>query len=100
MTKHRIEKGASRIRRVPLKATIDGAVADDIELLCQWSENETSYVVNHLLRFALGQSEDFQQYKQSLENGAPASAGRKLPEPLSAAPKATPFAQRSPEVER
>ena len=71
MTKLRIEKGASRIRRVPLKTTIDGTVADDIELMCQWSENDTSYVVNHLLRFALSQSEDFQQYKQSLENGVP-----------------------------
>ena len=100
MTKLRIEKGASRVRRVPLKTTIDGAVADDIELLRQWSENEISYVVNHLLRFALSQSEDFQQYKQSLENGAPASAGRELPGPLTAAPKAAPFAQRSPEVER
>ena len=69
MSKLKIEKGASRIRRVPLKTTIDGTVADDIELLCKWSENDTSYVVNHLLRFALSQSEDFQQYKQSLETG-------------------------------
>jgi hypothetical protein len=59
MGKLRIEKGASRVRRVALKATIDGTVADDVELMCQWSENETSYVVNHLLRFALSQSEDF-----------------------------------------
>jgi hypothetical protein len=67
MSKLRIEKGASRVRRVPLKTTIDGTIADDIELLCKWSENDTSYVVNHLLRFALSQSEDFQQHKQSLE---------------------------------
>jgi hypothetical protein len=52
---------------VPLKTTIDGTVADDIELLCKWSENDTSYVVNHLLRFALSQSEDFEQHKRSLE---------------------------------
>jgi hypothetical protein len=104
MTKLRIEKGASRIRRVPLKTTIDGAVADDIELLCQWSENETSYVVNHLLRFALSQSEDFQHYKLSLENGGPSTSNRDVPGPLTAAPQnvlktATPPA-RSPEVER
>jgi hypothetical protein len=100
MTKLRIEKGASRIRRVPLKTTIDGTVADDIELLCQWSENETSYVVNHLLRFALSQSEGFQQYKQSLENGVPASAGRELPKPVTAVSKAVPFAAHGPEVGR
>jgi hypothetical protein len=70
MSKLRIEKGASRIRRVPLKTTIDGTVADDVELMCKWSENNTSYVVNHLLRFALSQSEDFQQHKQSLESSS------------------------------
>ena len=66
MSKLKIDKGASRVRRVPLKTTIDGTVADDIELMCQWSENETNYVVNHLLRFALGQSADFQKHKESL----------------------------------
>jgi len=65
MTKLRIEKGASRVRRVPLKTTIDGTVADEIELMCKWSENDTSYVVNQLLRFALSQSEEFQQHKHS-----------------------------------
>jgi hypothetical protein len=70
MSKLKIEKGASRVRRVALKATIDGAVADDVELMCRWSENDTSYIVNHLLRFALSQSEDFQEYKQSLPAGA------------------------------
>ena len=70
MIKLKIEKGASRVRRVALKATIDGAVADDVGLMCRWSENDTSYIVNHLLRFALSQSEDFQQYKQSLPAGA------------------------------
>lgn len=100
MSKLRIEKGASRIRRVPLKTTIDGTVADDIELLCKWSENETSYVVNHLLRFALSQSEDFQQYKESLENGGVAEAGRELPRPLTGAPRATSLPARGTEVER
>ena len=80
MSKLKIEKGASRIRRVSLKTTIDGTVADDLELLCKWSENDTSYVVNHLLRFALNQSEDFQQYKQSIEAGPSPVLGRPQPE--------------------
>ena len=63
MSKLKIEKGASKVRRAPLKATIDGAVADDLGLMCEWSENDTSYLVNLLLGFAIAQSEDFQKYK-------------------------------------
>jgi hypothetical protein len=93
MSKLKIDKGASRIRRVPLKTTIDGTVWDDVERM---SENDTSYVVNQLLRFALSQSEEFQEHKQSLRTGAaPAStvaeAGR--------AP-AIPGAIRTPEAGR
>lgn len=63
MSKLKIEKGASKVRRAPLKVTIDGTVAGDLELMCQWSENESSYLVNLLLGFAIAQSEEFQQYK-------------------------------------
>lgn len=63
MSKLKIEKGASKVRRAPLKATVDGTVADDLELMCEWSENESSYLVNLLLGFAIAQSEDFQRYK-------------------------------------
>ncbi|MHB1958327.1 MAG: hypothetical protein ACYCO5_04775 [Acidobacteriaceae bacterium] len=70
MTKLKIDKGASKVRRVPLKTTIDGTVADDLALMARWSENELSYLVNHLLRFALNQTQEFQQYKQSLGNNA------------------------------
>jgi hypothetical protein len=63
MNKLKIERGASKIRRSPLKVTIDGNIADDLELMCEWSENESSYLVNLLLGFAIKQSEDFQKYK-------------------------------------
>jgi hypothetical protein len=63
MSRLKIEKGASKVRRAPLKATIDGAVADDLELMREWSENDTSYLVNLLLGFAITQSEEFQKYK-------------------------------------
>jgi hypothetical protein len=63
MSKLKIEKGASKVRRAPLKATIDGTVADDLELMCEWSENDSSYLVNLLLGFAIAQSEEFQKYK-------------------------------------
>ena len=52
MSKLKLEHGVSRIRRAKLQSSIDQTVADDIELLAQWSNNETNYVVNELLRFA------------------------------------------------
>ena len=65
MSKLKLEHGVSRIRRAKLQSSIDQTVADDIELLAQWSNNETNYVINELLRFALAQEEDFQRYKAS-----------------------------------
>ncbi len=65
MSKLKLEHGVSRIRRAKLQSSIDQTIADDIDLLAQWSNNETNYVVNELLRFALAQEEDFQKYKVS-----------------------------------
>jgi hypothetical protein len=65
MSKLKLEHGVSRIRRAKLQSSIDQTIADDIELLAQWSNNETNFVVNELLRFALTLEEDFQKYKAS-----------------------------------
>ena len=65
MSKLKLEHGVSRIRRAKLQSSIDQTVADDIELLAEWSNNETNYIINELLRFALMQEEDFQKYKAS-----------------------------------
>jgi hypothetical protein len=65
MSKLKLEHGVSRIRRAKLQSSIDQTVADDIELLAEWSNNETNYIINELLRFALTQEEDFQKYKAS-----------------------------------
>ncbi len=65
MTKLKIEHGASKARWVLLKTTVEEPTAADIELLCQWSENDRRYVINELLRFALVHAADFQQYKAS-----------------------------------
>lgn len=70
MNKLKIEKGASKVRREALKVTIDGAVADDLKLMCEWSENDLSYMVNLLLGYAIAQSEDFQRYKAEHAEGA------------------------------
>ncbi|HLH34666.1 MAG TPA: hypothetical protein VKX41_08325 [Alloacidobacterium sp.] len=71
MSRLKLMHGVSRIRRAKLQSSIDQTVADDIELLATWSNNETNYVVNELLRFALAQEEDFQKYKAT---AAPNSA--------------------------
>ncbi len=86
MSKLKLEHGVSRIRRAKLQSSIDQTVVDDIELLAEWSNNETNYVVNELLRFALTQEEDFQKHKAS----STANAAR----PASG-PKATPNLNKS-----
>jgi len=65
MSRLKLEHGVSKVRRAKLQSSVDQTVADDIELLAEWSNNETNFVVNELLRFALTQEEDFQKYKAS-----------------------------------
>jgi hypothetical protein len=78
MSKLKLEHGVSRIRRAKLQSSIDQTVANDIELLAEWSNNETNYVINELLRFALANEEEFQKYK--------ASAATNASRPVSAKP--------------
>jgi hypothetical protein len=63
MSKFKIEHGASKINLVLLKTNIEDGISNDIDLMCQWSDNERKYIVNELLRFALAQEEDFLKYK-------------------------------------
>jgi hypothetical protein len=93
MSKLKLEHGISRIRRAKLQSSIDQTVADDVELMAEWSNNETNYVVNELLRFALIQEEDFQKYKASAAMNSPRSAvapktstAKSEPSPTTAAP--------------
>jgi hypothetical protein len=63
MSRLKIEHGASKVRWTLLKTNIEESLANDIDLMCQWSENDRKYVVNELLRFAIEQAEEFQKYK-------------------------------------
>lgn len=87
MSKLKLEHGVSRIRRAKLQSSIDQTVADDVELLADWSNNETNYVVNELLRFALTQEEDFQKYKASasVNPARSGTAAKPVPPPIKAA---------------
>jgi hypothetical protein len=83
MSKLKLEHGVSRIRRAKLQSSIDQTVADDIELLAEWSNNETNYIINELLRFALTQEEEFQRHKAS---SATTSARTAIPTKPAPAP--------------
>lgn len=96
MSRLKLQHGVSRIRRAKLQSSIDQTIADDIDLMASWSNNETQYVINELLRFAIAQEEDFLKYKASLAanptrnaNGAkPAASTIKSPSETAAKPEA------------
>jgi len=93
MSKLKLEHGVSRIRRAKLQSSIDQTVADDIESLAEWSNNETNYVINELLRFALMQEEDFQKYKASAAAPATRAASTSKPAPTPLKPVSEPAAK-------
>ncbi len=95
MSKLKIEHGVSRIRRAKLQASIDQSIAEDIQALSDWTNNEPQYVINQLLRFALAQEEDFQKYKTGLTTeSAKASGGIK---PASSPARTTQEANLKPD---
>lgn len=71
MSRLKLQHGVSRIRRAKLQSSIDQTIAEDIELMANWSNNETQYVINELLRFAIAQEEDFLKYKASVAANPP-----------------------------
>jgi hypothetical protein len=93
MSKLKLEHGVSRIRRAKLQSSIDQTVAEDIELLAQWSNNETNYVINELLRFALTQEEEFQRYKASSAATTARAANATKPSPTPIKPLSEPVAK-------
>jgi hypothetical protein len=93
MSKLKLEHGVSRIRRAKLQSSIDQTVADDIELLAEWSNNEPNYIINELLRFALTQEEDFQKYKASSAATATRAATTSKPTPATIKPVSEPAAK-------
>jgi len=83
MSKLKIDHGVSRIRRAKLQASIDQSIAEDIESLAEWSNNEPQYIINQLLRFALAQEEEFQKYKAGLANTSRSSSTAKSTQSLA-----------------
>ena len=88
MSKLKIEHGASKIHWVLLKTNIEESIASELDLMCQWSENDRKYVVNELLRFALAQPEEFQEYKTEREPSS--SKTTAATKPIASVAKPTP----------
>lgn len=89
MNRLKLQHGVSRIRRAKLQSSVDQTIADDIELMAKWSNNETQYIVNELLRFAIAQEEDFLKYRASLATNPPPNAidAKQGPSPTKPAPE-------------
>jgi hypothetical protein len=98
MNKLKIERGASKLRWVLLKTNIEESIAADIDLMCKWSDNDRKYIVNELLRFALGQSEEFRKYKSELETDSSGAADDedRVDEDLEIASDTTPSSNPTP----
>ena len=88
MSKFKIEHGASKVRLVLLKTNIEDSISNDIDLMCQWSDNERKYIINELLRFALTQEEDFLKHKVSLAANPARTTTNPKPVPALAKPEA------------
>ncbi len=95
MSKLKIDHGISRVRRAKLQASIDQSVAEDIQMLADWSNNEAQYIINQLLRFALAQEEDFQKHKAGLA----ANPSRPATAATTAFTSAKPVADVSPKTD-
>lgn len=96
MSKLKIEHGASKVRLVLLKTNIEDGISADIDLMCQWSENDRKYIINELLRFALTQDEDFLKYKAGLAANPSRAASNAKPAPAPS--KTAPDAQTRPDL--
>jgi hypothetical protein len=96
MSKLKIEHGASKVRLVLLKTNIEDTISSDIDLMCQWSNNERKYVINELLRFALTQEEDFLKHKAGLAQGLVGLASPPKGAPLSTKPAVAGSAKTEP----
>lgn len=83
MTRFKIVRNNTKEKKQLLQAKLDASLVEEVNLLCKWSGNEKNFVIAELLRYALSQENDFQEYKQSLVQAAAAA----IPAAVSAAAK-------------
>ena len=66
MGRFRIARNNTKEQRQLLQAKLETSLVEDVNLLCKWSGNDKNYVITELLRYALSQESEFQEYKNSL----------------------------------
>jgi len=66
MARFKINRNINKEEKQLLQTKLESSLVEDVNLLCKWSGNDKNYVVAELLRFALSQENDFQEYKQSV----------------------------------
>jgi metal-responsive CopG/Arc/MetJ family transcriptional regulator len=81
MTRFKINRKNDKEDKQVLQVKLDTSLVEEVNLLCKWSGNEKSYVVRELLRFALSQEADFQQYKQTIAKEPVAGTLQPMTEP-------------------
>lgn len=75
MARFKINRNINKEEKQLLQTKLESSLIDDVNLLCKWSGNDKNYVVAQLLRFALSQENDFQEYKQSISKQATSPNG-------------------------
>jgi hypothetical protein len=66
MKRFKIERNTNKDKKQLLQAKLEVGLVEEVNLLCEWSGSEKNFVIAQLLRYALSQEGDFQQYKRSL----------------------------------
>lgn len=66
MGRFKIERNTNKEQKQLLQAKLEASLVEEVNMLCQWSGNEKNFVIAQLLRYALSQESDFQQYKHGL----------------------------------
>ncbi len=65
MGRFKITRNNTKEQKQLLQAKLETSLVEDVNLLCRWSGNEKNYVIAELLRYALSQESEFQEYKRS-----------------------------------
>jgi len=74
MGRFRINRNNAKEQKQLLQAKLETTLVEDVNLLCKWSGNEKNYVIAELLRYALSQESEFQDYKRSLQQHGSAAS--------------------------
>ena len=82
MARFKINRNNNKEEKQLLQAKLDASLVEEVNLLCKWSGNEKNYVIAELLRYALSQESDFQEYRQTLGKQPSTAKVQTMSEPV------------------